>query len=1067
MQTRRFELVQCWKDERVDQVLNKEAASVDQATFLATHMPMLHLEYQQEFRQVASKSEEALLGELQRCAAEDLHTFAVVQGIPGTGKSHLIRWLKERYASAEKRQNERVLFIERARSSLSGTLEQIIRSTYFHEASLRDQLEKLQGARVALSQDALADTLLDQLRIACTEDPTVEPPRWLLNGDALILFLLDYRVREELKKPGGPIDRLVRFLRTGPGSGIAASEVPQFEERDFDFKARAREDIQGYKKARELADRLSGESGRERRQHLASLLNRCIRYAIGHATALTGDDFKRVFADLRRYFYQQGLSLVLFIEDITVLTGVDRGLLDVLVTQHRGEGQQELCRLISVVGITDSYYRDQVPDNIKERISYRISLSSENTSLAISDGQTLADLASRYLNAMRLPAEELQTWVERGAALEDLPNACWRCPWQQTCHQAFGAYTLHAGSGEPQRIGLYPFNQQALQTLYQHIDLTRNRQTQRSFLFLVLHYLLQSHGTQVRQRAFPPALADLGGEFTSFSLARPLQREIIQTQGGFNAGRLISLQAIWGDSTVDTVQQADGSSLVGGLQREVFLAFGLPAIAGEQTVRTTGAPEDSSVRSVQLSRTVQAPPGADTPRAVPALPVVQEPQVPEKLKKYHDDLAQWIDGGTLRYYEEYAELLATFLRTGIDWHAYRISTLQVQEVLRGRRNLHIEGQGGQTNAAYVYTLQRTPALHYVLQGLIELRELGSSIQPALLSGYLGHCSLWLYQQEADLVAFVRQPNQTSAGALPLVHLVVLDCVLLACLQGELRTSYTGTQELFLDLIRFCQRTSADTASWEQAVKQSAEYHAEPWCRLMRRVKPEEIKGLCADCLQLLNCAQGESNGVRFIDAATGIQILGAFRQNRWHLPDPGLVGKTTRPTWLRAMTIFEACQKYFAGAVQGEQEEAREQMRQLNFYVEQDTYQELFQAIEEMVQICRQSQRGLAFEQKSQFSAHQLQAIVEDLRQVLDLSDGEASILRCAQAGQQLGAVKKYVEYFRTFRDAARSVRRSSEARLTQLLQEAEAVAAREDVQHLYQEIARTLLACNQAGEQA
>jgi hypothetical protein len=1028
---------------------------------------MLHLLYQQEFRQVASKNEEALLHELRRCAAEDLHTFAVVQGIPGTGKSHLIRWLKERYVTAENRQSERVLFIERARSSLSGTLEQIIRSTYFHEASMREQLEKLQGARVALSQDALADTLLDQLRIACTEDPAVEPPRWLLNGDALILFLLDYRVREELKKPGGPIDRLVRFLRSGPGSGIAASEIPQFEERDFDFKARVREEIQGYRKARELADRLSAESGRERRQHLASLLNRCIRYAIGHATALTGDDFKRVFADLRRYFYQQGLSLVLFIEDITVLTGVDRGLLDVLVTQHRGEGQQELCRLISVVGITDSYYQDQVPDNIKERMSYRIALSSENTSLALNDTHTLANLASRYLNAMRLSSEDLQAWVEHGAALEDLPNACRGCPWQQTCHQAFGAYTLDAGSAEEQHIGLYPFNQQALQNLYQHIDLTRNRQTQRAFLFQVIHYLLQSHGTHLRSRAFPPALADLGGEFTSFSLAKPLQREIIQTQGNVNAGRLIALQAIWGDSTVDAVRCADGSVLVGGLPREVFLAFGLSAIAGEQTARSGGDVEGERLRSVQLSRFVQAPPRAEVRLAVSAVPVVQEPQIPEKLKKYHDDLAHWIDGGALRYYEEYAELLATFLRTGIDWSAYRISSLQVQEVLKGRRNLHIEGQVGQTNAAYSYTLRRTPALHYVLQGLIQLREMGLGIQPALLSGYLGHCSLWLNQQEADIVAFVRQPNQASAGALPLLHIVVLDCVLLACLQGGLQTSYKGTRELFLDLIRFCQHTAADTTQWELAVRQAGEHHAEPWCRLIRRLKPEDIKGLCGDCLQLLNCAQGDSNEVKFVDAASGIQILKALRQNKWHLPDPGLVGKTTRPAWLRAMTVFEACQKDFAAAVQGEQEGVQEQLRLLNFYVEQDTYQDLFQAIEEMVQMCRQSQRGLAFEQNSQFSANQLQRVVRDLRHVQDFSDGETFILRCAQAWRQLGTIKKYVEYFRVFRDAAKSVRRSSENRLTQLLQEADAAPAREDVQKLYQEIARTLLSFNQAGEQA
>ena len=245
-----------------------------------------------------------------------------------------------------------LLFIERAQSSLSSTLEQIIRSGIFDEATMREQLEKLQGARLALSQEALADTLLDQLRIACTEEASVQLPRWLLRNKGLTLFCSTIVCARNSKSRVGRIDRLVRFLRSGPGAGIFTSEVPQFEERDFDFKVGVLREIQGYNEAKQLAERMSGEDGREKRQELASTLNQFVRYAIGHATALTGDDFKKIFADLRRYLYSQRRNLALFIEDITVLTGIDRGLLDVLVTQHKGEGVQEQCRLISVVGIT-------------------------------------------------------------------------------------------------------------------------------------------------------------------------------------------------------------------------------------------------------------------------------------------------------------------------------------------------------------------------------------------------------------------------------------------------------------------------------------------------------------------------------------------------------------------------------------------------------------------------------------------------------------------------------------------------------------------------------------------
>ncbi len=180
MHTSPFELIKCWQDERVDQVFNKEAASVDRATFLATHMPLQNLGYQQQLRQIVGRGEEAFLHELQRCATEDQHAFVVVQGIPGTGKSHLIRWLKERYFAEEKLPGEITLFIERAQSSLSGTLEQIIRSEIFDEATMHKQLEKLQGARTALSEDALANDLLNHYMNAfSTADAVVELSPWL------------------------------------------------------------------------------------------------------------------------------------------------------------------------------------------------------------------------------------------------------------------------------------------------------------------------------------------------------------------------------------------------------------------------------------------------------------------------------------------------------------------------------------------------------------------------------------------------------------------------------------------------------------------------------------------------------------------------------------------------------------------------------------------------------------------------------------------------------------------------------------------------------------------------
>src|SRR3989442_833000 len=256
-----FQSFQCWETERVSDVVNKEAGSVDRAVFLATHAPINNLTYlRKPAAELADYTEETLLRELQRCANEYRPAFVVVQGIPGTGKSHLIRWLKEKYMDDREHLRGKVLFIERAQCNLRGTLEQILASGVFDDATSREQLEKLQSATVALSKEALADTLLSQFHVVVTHDGEVPGmPKWLVrNKHQLEMFLLDSKVREELKKPGGPIERLVRFLSTGSRTGMERDESPEFEAHDFEIGVDLLYAIkrEGYREVRELAEYL-------------------------------------------------------------------------------------------------------------------------------------------------------------------------------------------------------------------------------------------------------------------------------------------------------------------------------------------------------------------------------------------------------------------------------------------------------------------------------------------------------------------------------------------------------------------------------------------------------------------------------------------------------------------------------------------------------------------------------------------------------------------------------------------------------------------------------------------
>src|SRR5207248_3242360 len=138
--------------------------------------------------------------------------------------------------------------------------------------------EKLKGATTELSKMALADTILDQLRVATSEVvmPYEHLPKPFIRK-RIEKFLLDFYVRQELKKPSGPVDRITRYLSAVNTTGIGDYEIPGFVASDFKFgidTLGAIRDEGGYKEARDLAEKLYDPDESDLRDDLAKYLNR-------------------------------------------------------------------------------------------------------------------------------------------------------------------------------------------------------------------------------------------------------------------------------------------------------------------------------------------------------------------------------------------------------------------------------------------------------------------------------------------------------------------------------------------------------------------------------------------------------------------------------------------------------------------------------------------------------------------------------------------------------------------------------------------------------------------------
>ena len=772
-----FSGYQCWHADRIGAVINKEALSVSRANFLATHVPLRHIAYEKSPQLIKQTDENSLLAELHRATEEDRHVFAAVKGIPGTGKSHLIRWLKEQYAL--RHPNDVVLLVARSNSSLRATIQQIIDSHLFDTESLPNQLKRLQSAVEVLTQAGLAERLLNTLQEATRAldwervqgrlgalHRRVTPQR--LEG-----LLLDVNVRERLKEEEGPIARVASFLTSGSGDNQGLARIPGFVEADleFDIDFLRRLRLQGaYREVHDFCNDLHQKT--EIRQDTTRYLNYALHnYAISAATELAAGDLRAMFADLRRHLRTQGKSLALFIEDITAFTGIDEGLVEVLITQHTGEANAEYCRLTSIIGVTDGYYADRFPDNIRERITHVLTLNASGRpeSDLMRDSEVRAEFAARYLNAMRLSQADLTTWADHGAQPDALPSACSECPFMDACHAGFESVRLASPGAPSQSVGLYPFNRSALDTLYGFLKQDISR-TPRTFLNSILAYVMQSHGDKIGAGEFPPPAADLATDVDVPSFNPPAHERLVFDQGGAAARRLVTLFLVWGDRNVHQALR-NGTQLVGGLPPPVFEAFRLPKIAGSGFTEPAKVIEQRKTLDEDMSRSTS------------------------QVSKLTENIEAWANGGMLHMYDRFTDWLADLARSFIDWQSHGISQTQVREYVAGGR-FAIEGQTRAMPTGRLHLqFARSTELRHVLQALADLNDSGVSPSPDQYGEHLATLSAWIRREEARIASFVREPTRLEPPPHYLTRVLLVDCVLLACLTGELSPSAVSSIEL--------------------------------------------------------------------------------------------------------------------------------------------------------------------------------------------------------------------------------------------------------------------------------
>ena len=468
----------CWSAQSVADTVYSDIGLLTEnadALFLAAHSP-IELEHRKGAELgLASSGEAKVLDALTRqIGIADRNTLVAVTGNSGSGKSHVVRWVRAHLPDDDPRY--RLLYVPRAVQTLRELLRRIIEGLPGAEGGdLMKQVDSaFTGVRPGQFQDRLVFEIKYALRwtmddFAAPEDgetPEEAERRRELNE------ILGFRDDEVGRKDG-----LADLLEIPAFSGVLLrpdGNLRQLVESYFNETSRRDDNEEVFTKD-DLPLRTPGIS-RELRSNrdllelwqiiarkpedALLLLEGALRIALPRATGLRrtdGETLDSLFRKSRKALRKQNQELVLIFEDLAMFGLVDGELYDQFST---GPGE-ELAPLRVLFAITDAPYARLV-QTVQTRIEHEFRVGASALAKP-------TEFVTRYLNLVRVGRQRTQKlWSQRPSGSADdqwMANSCDTreegrpCRHRDECHASFGMVKVE-GLGD---VGLYPYNHAALE----------------------------------------------------------------------------------------------------------------------------------------------------------------------------------------------------------------------------------------------------------------------------------------------------------------------------------------------------------------------------------------------------------------------------------------------------------------------------------------------------------------------------------------------------------------------------------------------------------------------------
>lgn len=713
--------------DRINEVSNRTALANSDYDFLATHMPFKKLRYSTANNLQRAKeelSEEDFL-EKHIYASRNEHKMVFIKGNSGSGKSHLIRWFYNKHKNKVDEKEELIILISRDSNSLKGTLNQIVGSDLFKGFREEAEFKKIIEAGKFLEEEKLKEDIPALLSSAVRTTKIRDIKK--RDRGKLANFLNADIIREKvLFRDEGPISRIITSMVGNKDEEKSKSEKSFFKE-DFNIVGtnilREMRDTEGDMGAstRAIAFAEDIERSDEKKQEVADILNDLVDEVVKKIIGLGRSDLQDMFKKIRLKLKQENMNLTIFFEDITTTTGIHKELLESLIVDHKEV--KDLCRIISFVGITESYYSSQIQDNIKGRITHGLDI--EESSL-IENKEDLSTFIGLYMNSINQPKRKIKEWYLEGSEENNLPIS--------SLHKEKEWSIVKLDNGK--EVSIYPFTEDALWNIYQARD--NEGREPRGFLRLIINDIYSNFNTSGIDYLLN---MDVYDNTKIPDLKNPLDEEKIRNFSNKNEDikkKTETLIRIWGDGSLVN-RMKNNKKTIGNIDEDVFTTFKLPIIF-------SGIIEDPLEANKSRSH-----PKPDT-----------EPKLPKRDRRTIEfereitQLGEWRKGNKLIEHKKYRDHILDLCKKFISWEEEGISKYLIDTLLTSSV-LHIEGQTVDSRTGILF--KRDDELYYIIIGLVYWEYYGNrSWEFENSHRYILRITQYLNKYKKSIMSLIEKPK---------------------------------------------------------------------------------------------------------------------------------------------------------------------------------------------------------------------------------------------------------------------------------------------------------------------